>query len=201
MDVNYELLINNLLDLSHVAFLHGGVLGNDSTVSARLSVEQDDDDSVSITRWMPHVKPPGLFDMLYRRDGALVDHWATMRWIAPSCLVNDAGVTALGAPRSEGTGIYGLHLLTPVNERKSRYHFAAVRQNPVAFPEHMRVEIMDKLRDLRRLAFTTQDAPMIEAQQRVIDRTPSNVRPVLLETDAGIARVHRVLDRLRKVAH
>lgn len=196
MDAHYELVVDNLLDLSHVAFLHGGVLGNDSTVAAELKVTQQDD-SVTVARWMPSVKPPGLFDMMFRRDASLVDHWAEITWHAPSCLVNNSGVTGVGQSRAQGTGIFGLHLLTPVNERKTVYHFAAVRQNPLPFPEEVRLDIMEKLKQLRRKAFTTEDEPMIVAQQRMIDRYGAEAaRPVLLEVDGGTVRYRRVLERL-----
>lgn len=197
MEANYQLVIDNLLDLSHVAFLHGGVLGNDSTVAADISVTQEGD-SVTVSRWMPNVKPPGLFDMLYHRDGSLVDHWSAITWMAPSCLLNNAGVTAQGAPQSEGTGIFGLHLLTPVNERKTVYHFAAVRQNPLPFPDDVHAKIMEDLKVLRRKAFVTEDEPMIEAQQRVIDKVGAEAaRPVLLAVDGGPVRYRRVLDEIR----
>ena len=197
MDAHYEVVVDNLLDLSHTAFLHQGVLGNKSTVSAEIKVTQAGD-SVTVSRWMPGVPAPGLFDMMFRRDGGVVDHWAEITWLAPSWLINDSGVTAPGASRSEGTGIFGLHLLTPVNERKTIYHFAAVRQNPISFPEEVRVDLMTKLKDLRRRAFTMEDEPMIEAQQRMIDKAGTGVRPVLLEIDAGAMRYRRVLERLQR---
>lgn len=196
MDAHYEVVVDNLLDLSHTGFLHRGVLGNDETVTAEIKVSEDGD-AVTVSRRMPEVTPPYLFDMMFRRDGNPVDHWAAITWLAPSCLVNDAGITPLGAPRSEGTGIYGLHLLTPVHERKTTYHFVAVRQNPLSFPEDVRVDIMAKLKELRRVAFTTEDEPMIEAQQRMMDRQGS-VRPVLLDVDIGAVRYRRVLERLRQ---
>src|ERR1700674_1138997 len=38
---NYELIIHNLLDLSHGSFLHEGILGNSETVEAEITVELD----------------------------------------------------------------------------------------------------------------------------------------------------------------
>ena len=49
--------------------------------------------------------------------------------------------------------------------------------------------------DLRRVAFEEQDEPMIEAQQRFMDRFPA-ARPVLLEIDAAPVRCNRILDNL-----
>ncbi|MGE4341125.1 MAG: aromatic ring-hydroxylating dioxygenase subunit alpha, partial [Pigmentiphaga sp.] len=109
---------------------------------------------------------------------------------------NDAGVTAPGASRAEGSGIYGLHLLTPVNERRTAYHFAAVRQNPQSFDDEVEADIMASLTALRRKAFVTEDLPMIEAQQRNVDRMRTPVAPVLLDVDSGAVRYRRILNRL-----
>src|SRR5258708_4974073 len=57
---NYELIIDNLLDLSHTCFLHEGILGNADTVDADISVEQDGDDVV-VARYAGNAAAPGLF--------------------------------------------------------------------------------------------------------------------------------------------
>ena len=43
---NYELIIDNLLDLSHTSYLHDGILGNSETVDSQITVEQDGNDVV-----------------------------------------------------------------------------------------------------------------------------------------------------------
>lgn len=195
MKAGYELVIDNLLDLSHTGFLHRGVLGNSDTVSAEIKVRQDGD-AITVGRWMPGVVIPGLFDIMFPRKSDIVDLWAEITWLAPCSLINDSGVTAPGTSREQGTGIYGLHLLTPVNERKTVYHFAAIRHHPFQFPEDIRLDLMTKLKDLRRSAFETEDEPMIEAQQRMLDAAQAGVQPVLLEVDAASVRYKRVLQKL-----
>jgi len=55
-----------------VSFLHEGILGNEDTVDAEVEVVQTNE-SVTVTRFMPKVRPPGMFDLLYKRDGQAVD--------------------------------------------------------------------------------------------------------------------------------
>jgi len=43
---NYELIIDNLLDLSHTSYLHDGILGNQETVESEIAVEQEGDDVI-----------------------------------------------------------------------------------------------------------------------------------------------------------
>ena len=40
MDVDYQLVIDNLLDLSHASFLHRGVLGDPSTLECEIEIDK-----------------------------------------------------------------------------------------------------------------------------------------------------------------
>ena len=133
---------------------------------------------------------------MFKRNGCHVDLWADMRWDLPACLMNDTGVTLPGAPRREGTGIYGMHFLTPETETTSYYHFAAVRWNPISWGEPVDTEIREKIADLRRYAFEFQDQGIIRAQQEMMVQFPNETRkPIFLETDVGPARYKRILER------
>lgn len=195
MKANYALVTDNLMDLSHTAFLHEGILGSKETIQAQYKVAQVGN-QVSVARQCSDVPVPGFFDLMFQRDGEHVDLWADIRWDVPSCLLNDTGVTRPGAPRSEGTGIYGMHFLTPETDTSSHYHFAAARQNPIAWGEPVDSEIRTKISELRRLAFEFQDKAMIEAQQVIISRSATPPPFVLIETDLGTVRFRRVLESL-----
>ena len=43
---NYELVVDNLLDVSHTSYLHEGILGNKDTVESETPVELDGDDVI-----------------------------------------------------------------------------------------------------------------------------------------------------------
>ena len=113
LDVDYRLMADNLLDLSHVNFLHDGLLGHSGMVDADVVIEEDGDTLV-VTRTSDGVVPPKLFDLMYRNDGEPVDTWAEMRWNAPGCLRNHAGVCPPGGARDDGMTVIGTHLLTPI---------------------------------------------------------------------------------------
>lgn len=195
MPSNYQLITDNLMDLSHVSFLHDGILGNEETVDAQIGMEQNGD-TLAVTRFMPNVRVPGLFDLLFRRDGKPVDLWFKMRWDAPGCMLNDAGAMPVGGTKDQGTGIFGAHLLTPETETTTHYHFAAARQNPIPFPPDVADDVQRKLGELRRFAFEEQDEPMIHMQQRALLRTGGldSRKPVLLSIDVGPVRCRRVLE-------
>ena len=58
MEASYELITDNLLDLSHVSFLHDGILGNEDTISAETFVDQIGD-RIVVRRLMENVRVPG----------------------------------------------------------------------------------------------------------------------------------------------
>lgn len=199
MDAPFDLIVDNLLDCSHTSFLHDGILGNAQMLGVRTQVLQEGH-TVRVVREASSVPPPGMFDMLFRRDGAPVDTWTDFRWDAPSHLLLDVGVTAPGADRREGTGYFGTHVLTPETATTTHYHTAATRWGlqPGTESDELRV----KVADLRRFAFEEQDEPMIRAQHRTLQAFAADApRPVLLETDAGVVRWHRVMEQLLAADH
>ena len=62
-----------------------------------------------------------------------------------------------------------MHILTPETDRTTHYFFTAVRYNVKTTDGKLNREIQDKISKMRRFAFEEQDAPVIEAQQRIID--------------------------------
>ena len=194
INANYELMGENLLDLSHISFLHEGLLGSPEQVHAKQEVVQDGD-RLQCNRWMPNVSVPGVFDMLFRRDGRPVDMWTNMRWDPPGCFLLDTGVQAPGESRERGAWYYGIHILTPETARTTHYHFAAARPpGPELDPE-----TNARLAEMRRIAFEDQDKPIIDAQQEALgDNDFWDMKPVLLNVDLGPVRMRHTLERLRK---
>ena len=195
MEAGYRLITDNLLDLSHTAVIHDGILGSEHTIRADLTVTETGN-QLRVARELPNVPVPGLYDLMFRRDGGLVDLWMNMRWDAPGCLLNDTGVKPPGEPRDAGTGFFGTHFLTPQTEDTTYYLFAAVRFNPISWGEPLDSEIHRQLSELRRIAFEDQDQAIIKAQQANIRRAPYPLKPVLFDIDIGPARYKRVLDTM-----
>lgn len=196
MEADYELVTDNLLDLSHTAYLHDGILGHQGMAKAEIKVEQVGE-AIQVSRNNSSVAVPGLFRDFLPGSPATVDKWNTIRWSAPSSMLIDTGVSLPGDDPANGTGFYGTHILTPETRRSTHYHFAAVRWNVLTMGDELNTRIRDDLTRLRRYAFEQEDAPVIEAQQRMLDR-PGAPRPMLLSIDAGPVRYRRLLERLKK---
>jgi vanillate O-demethylase monooxygenase subunit len=88
-----------------------------------------------------------------------------------------------------------VHILTPESGKTVHYHFAA------AMPPgtNMTSDEADHFSALRRHAFEAQDKPIINAQQAAVgDKDFWDMKPVLLNIDAGPVRMRRAIERMVK---
>lgn len=195
VNANYELVVDNLLDLSHTSYVHAGVLGTSDTVEAEIKVEQLGD-VVAVSRPSKNASTPGILKMMSPPGFERGDQWSTISWYPPSYLILEFGVSHAGEPKEKGTGYFALHLLTPETERTTHYHYSAARWNVLTEGDEKNSEIRDKIFEMRTFAFAGQDVPVIEGQQHRIDQAKHPISPSLLVIDAGPVRYRRVLDRL-----
>lgn len=191
---NYELVIDNLLDLSHTCYLHDGILGNADTVESDITTEHEGDDIIA-GRHATNCNPPGMWAMQWPGHPARVDKFSRIRWMAPSTLRLFVGICETGAPYETGTGYHAIHMLTPETDRSTHYFFTAVRFGVKTTDEALNRDIQAKIADMRRFAFEEQDAVVIEAQQRIIDEAGGPLDPINLSIDVGPVRYKRVLQR------
>lgn len=190
----YELITDNLMDLTHVEFVHEGILGSDAIKRGEHHVHQAGT-TIWSNRWCPNGLAPPAWDMMFGNYGKPVDHWLYMRWDAPAHMLLDVGITPTGRPREEGIWIYGTDILTPKNAG-STYYFWGVSRSYAADDD----SAGDAWTEAIKAAFGGQDKPMIEAQQALINQRGGNdiddVDHVMIPTDAGPVRCRRALREL-----
>src|ERR1700689_3244612 len=141
---NYQLIIDNLLDLSHPSYLHEGILGNADTVESEITTEQDGDEAV-VPRFASNSKPPGMFAQFWPDHPPHVDKFTKMRWMAPSTLRLFTGICKMGTAPETGTGYNAIHMLTPENESSTLYHFTAVRFGVMTTDEKLNRDLQRKI--------------------------------------------------------
>ncbi len=195
INAHYQLIIDNLLDLSHTSYLHDGILGNADTVESEITVEQDGDDVV-VGRHATNAIPPGMFAPFWPNHPPRVEKFAKIRWMAPTTLRLVTGICKMGAPQESGTGYHGIHILTPETERSTHYFFTAVRWGVMTTDEKLNRDLQERVAKMRRFAFEEQDGPVIEAQQRIIETATRELDPVILAIDVGPVRYKRILGKM-----
>lgn len=127
---HYMLSIDNLLDLTHLPYIHKSTLGADAITDNPIKVTRDAG-SVTVERWMIDVDPgPFWADAIGRQSGC--DRWQRTTYVPPSHTFFDIGValTGTGAPEGVRAGTAESRLaitLTPVDETTSIYTWMFAR--------------------------------------------------------------------------
>lgn len=187
---HYELLVDNIMDLTHALYLHSGSLGSEAITRSPAKVWEEDG-GVNCNWWCTNAVAPPAFDRHLARPGELADHWLEVRWDAPALLFLRAGATLMGRPRAEGVDSLNCHLMTPETDTTTHYFYSGARTFNLSDGA-----FNDQLRGFLEYAFTREDKPMVEAQQRSMATVDFwSLKPTLFAIDGGPVRVRRALEK------
>lgn len=191
---NYVLESDNILDLSHIQYLHPGTLGSDDVNQSITRVEQQGNTVWSYRQTVNEILPDFLYTAFGIQHGTPVDRWIDVRWDAPASMLLLAGAVSTGRPRSEGQETPLPHLFTPETETTTHYWFGFPM--PLSLGESGEQIAEQQVSGLYE-PFSKEDLPILEAQQKAIgDADFWSLQPVLLPGDAGAVRARRILDKL-----
>lgn len=191
---NYELAVDNILDLSHIQYLHNSTLGSAAISRAKTSVEQMDKTIWSRRFVTDEQLTPFLEKAFFVTPGQRVDRRLDVRWNAPGSLQLEVAVRPTGRPESEAHLRTFAHIFTPETASTTHYYFALTY--PKTMGRQFEALAMDGIAAIA-VPFETEDLPMLEAQQRVVGANDFNeMRPAMLPGDAGAARARRALANL-----
>lgn len=188
---NYQLVIDNLLDLSHVDYLHADFAIDKATEVTRTEV-LDIGDDIQINRWKPACSVSRFLRTFWKSASPAGDARANIRWSAPANLYLDLGVTEVGAPVEDGVNVPFLHLLTPETPTTTHYFWALARDCMLDDEA-----LSEQVRRTAARVFEEEDEPMIEAQQAEIgpDADLMDLNPIMLPPDVPAIRARRALAR------
>ncbi|MFJ4621528.1 aromatic ring-hydroxylating dioxygenase subunit alpha [Streptomyces sp. NPDC088812] len=197
VEANYQLLLDNLMDLTHEEFVHSGSIGQTELSESDFEVTHDER-TVTVSRWMLDIEPPPFWlkNMRDKFPGfhGRVDRWQIIRFEAPSTIRIDVGVAkaGTGAPegdRSQGVNGYVMNTITPHTDRSCHYFWAFMRDYRLDSQL-----ITTQLKDGVTNVFGEDDT-MLAAQQRAIDANP-DYEFYSLNIDAGGMWVRRLIERM-----
>lgn len=191
MKAPYQFATDNLMDLSHIEFVHRGSFAGAGVIFAGEHKVRQDGDTLHSDWWMPGVPAPGHTFGIYER-GMLTDHWLDMRWNAPASMLLEIGASPAGEPRAGGVIIHQAHIITPETDGTAHYFWASTRSSGVADAERDAM-----LRAMMGQAFEMEDKPIIEAAFDNLDGQDFwQAGPIFLGIDAGGTRARRLLQQL-----
>ncbi len=192
VEANYQLLVENLLDTTHLPFLHPTTLGTDAFARSEFEVTINSD-RIEVARWLMD-KPPAPFhqQMGGFPDGMNVDRWQIAHFGAPSFVKLDVGSAPAGSgaregDRSKGVNMWNLNAITPETEKTAHYFYAQAYNFKLD-----QKWISDLVRAQVTKAFL-EDMGMIKEQQINMDLGPSPV--VALGQDKAWMQMRQIVDR------
>jgi phenylpropionate dioxygenase-like ring-hydroxylating dioxygenase large terminal subunit len=180
---NYQLIADNVLDVTHLAYVHASSIGAPSIIEFPATVEREER-LVRLTRWIRDRPPPPL----YKRAGGFagdVDRWQIVEHIPPCFTVNFAGCK----DATRRIDLMALSAPTPETDRTTHYFYGFVRNFGLADAETEAICSRDMVRVFH------EDIPVLEAQQRMRELKPA-APAIDIKVDAAPLAARRMLQAM-----
>ncbi len=192
LDCNYLLMCDNLLDPTHVAWVHGGSFGQAATKDTPLRVKKTDN-GVIVHRWMMDVEPAPFYKKVigFKGNCDRLQHYE-VRY--PSHALIRAVFTPAGTGGPDGalhddTFIMdSLNFMTPTTAGKTRYYWFQlrnIRPDDAALSQMMSEDVQH--------AFEEDRAVLNAVQAGMAAKTSPHID---LPIDAGQLRFRRQLEAM-----
>jgi vanillate O-demethylase monooxygenase subunit len=184
---NYQLVNDNLLDLSHESFVHEDTIGNEAVAEAPFTVSLDGG-RVRMHRDMYDMEAPPFYKRTTGFTGR-IDRWHTNTFSPPGLHIIENGSMPAGSKdKSAALERKVLNFITPETTTSTHYFWAIVRQFRIDDRE-----LTEYIRDGIRRTFD-QDKAVLEAQQRLIGGDPDHAEfPVAIRVDAAPIQGRKLL--------
>ena len=192
---NWQLIVDNLLDLTHLAYVHESTIGNAALVESAAVKVTRAPNNVVVTRWIIDAPAPPTF---VKAGGftSPVDRWQIIDFVPPAFLRLDVGCTPTGTGAPQGKRVGGitmrnLNAITPETETTSHYFWGQAHDWDVG-----NKALTDMLVGQITTAFL-EDVAVFEAQQRNITIL-SDAPQIEITADAGLIQARRILDHIHQ---
>jgi vanillate O-demethylase monooxygenase subunit len=201
---NYQLIVDNLLDLTHLAFVHESTIGNAAVVESADVQAKGGIDDVTVVRWMLDKPAPPTYVKMMEGYTGNIDRWQIIHWAPPGNIRLFTGgvpsAASQGTTREKfdalmtdtpagGIGMRNLDVMTPETESTTHYFWAQAHD----FEPH-NPAITDAFFKQIDIAFH-QDWELFEVQQASISRRPG-APSINIAVDKGPMMARRLVTKL-----
>lgn len=191
---DYRLLIDNLMDLTHLGFTHKNTIGTGEVADSGKAKSERQGDRVIVTREMENIAPAPTHVEVTGYSGN-VDRWQIIEFIPPCFISLQVGNAKHGTggfnadPADKLINRRTLHIATPETEDTTHYFWVSTYPSDSMTPEQEQI-IYD-----RTLEVLDEDVRMIEGQQTRYD---PDFAMIDISEDAGQLAMRGTLERLIK---
>lgn len=191
----YQLIHDNLLDLSHLGYVHLQTIGGNARqhMHAEMRVEQNGD-LVKVTRLMPGTPPAPTYKAAWPFADTC-DRWQEIEFHVSHLRIWTGavvpGTDAIDDPNRGGFHMRGFHGVTPETETTSHYLWSMASNRHPDMADNFETVV-------EQTKFTfDEDRVVIEAQYRNMQQFGAGAAWVDIHVDAGANRARRIIARLR----
>src|SRR5580658_39831 len=191
-DANYLLITDNLLDFSHLSYVHETTLGGSAKYATALPKVTAAPRSVRVERWHLNDEPAPFLRNLKTWPGK-VDRWNIYDVVIPGVLLMDSGSAPTGSGAPQGTRVdaaqfFGCQAVTPETRGTSHYFFQQSHGFALDDPS-----VTENLTQSVLVGFQ-EDKDIILAQQRILDLAPD--APMLaMRMDTALASFRDIMEK------
>ncbi len=193
IQINYMMMIDNLMDLTHLGYVHRKTIGGDpkTHVNAKMDTTRTDR-GVKYVRWMDDCNPPPTYVKGAGFEGK-VDRWQEFEYVLPGSVLQWSGALDVGKGARDNREQDGFHLrlfhgITPATETTSYYFWSTAngyRTDDPQATEDMYNEIYPTF---------VEDVEIMNVQQERINLDPS--RPLVgIKADHALVLARRALQQ------
>jgi vanillate O-demethylase monooxygenase subunit len=185
---NYQLLNDNLLDLSHESYVHDDTIGNDAVAEAPVAVDTRNG-RLHVHRDILDCEAPPFY---VKATGftSRINRWHTTIFDPPSFLLIENGSFPADGRREQALERRVMNLITPETATSSHYFWGIARAY-----QQGDAQLTDYIREQIYYTFD-QDKVLLEAQQKRLDVERVGAFPVALRTDAGPIQARRLVKQI-----
>ncbi|MGH3731995.1 MAG: Rieske 2Fe-2S domain-containing protein [Acidimicrobiales bacterium] len=199
IDAGFDLLVDNLMDLSHETYLHKGSIGTPEVASAPIEVEVDDEASVvRVYRHMNAAECPPFYSRTTGLGGR-VDRWQDIEYFSPGFYMLHSRIAPVGQPPlPDGNDDHAYHMkifygLTPANAGRVHDFWAVSRD--FCLDESY---VDDFLRKMQTSVVQEDVDALNILERRALDEVELN--EVSVKIDKGGLAARRLLRTMAQVA-
>jgi vanillate O-demethylase monooxygenase subunit len=189
----YQLIHDNLLDLSHLGYVHTRTIGGNARIHSKPEmVVEDGPEWVRVVRHMRDSEPPPTYVEAWP-FAERIDRWQEIEFHVSHFLIwtggVDAGTGDLNDAGRSGFHMRGFHGITPETESTSFYFWTISSNRNPARPQNR-----ETIYRATGLTFD-EDRMVIEAQYANWVRFPE-ARVMGIQVDGPLNRARRIVSRL-----